>query len=445
MSDQFSQAGTNLAQHAIFMGYRRDDTADAAGRMFDRLSAAFGEQAVFKDVDALPIGVDFGDHIVTVLSRCKIMLALIGPSWIASHDERGLRRLDDPKDWVRVELETALNNPNVQLIPVLMSGATMPRAEQLPESLVALTRLNAAELRRDPDFGKDMERIIRVLKASLERPSPNERAPASPVVPFPKKAFPEMVRISSGNFVMGSPRSEPGHRKTEAPQHRVNFYWPFAIGKYPVTFAEWDAALAAGAPLFNPQDDFGRGRRPVTGVSWEDAQRYIGFLNKESGLIGRSDCYRLPSEAEWEYACRSGTTSIWSFDNEEELPEYAWFEANSMGSSHPVGEKRPNAFGLFDMHGNVWEWCQDIWCGTYSNTPRDGSAQLEKVGSTAEDDIGRGVATRVFRGGHYGSVASATRSAHRNNRALQTHRDCGIGFRLARSLKPDRPVLRLAN
>jgi hypothetical protein len=154
-------------QHSIFIGYRRDDTADASGRVYDRLRGAFGAEAVFKDVDNLDPGVEFGEYILTILPKCRVFLAMIGPQWTDIRNEAGQRRLEDPKDWVRIELETALDTPGLQLVPVLVNGAPMPRSEQLPPSLQRLPGLNAAIVRRDPDFHRDMDKLIKALEAGV--------------------------------------------------------------------------------------------------------------------------------------------------------------------------------------------------------------------------------------------------------------------------------------
>ncbi|MEO1788053.1 MAG: formylglycine-generating enzyme family protein, partial [Pseudomonadota bacterium] len=159
--------------------------------------------------------------------------------------------------------------------------------------------------------------------------------------------------------------------------------YPFALGQHTVTFAEWDAALAAGAGLAHPKDaDWGRDRRPVINVSWEDVTAYLAWLNERLRLTGRADAYRLPSEAEWEYACRAGTETPFSF-GETITPD----QANCIGNvtygggpkgtyqekTMPVGSYSANGFGLYDMHGSVWEWCADTWHDTYNGAPTDGS------------------------------------------------------------------------
>lgn len=170
------------AQQMIFIGYRRDDTADVSGRVFDRLHAAFGAGQVFKDVDNLPIGSDFGEHILTILPRCRVFLAMIGPGWSSVEDEGGARRLENAKDWVRIELETALATPGLQVVPVLVNGAPMPRDEDLPPSLKPLVKLNAAFVRRDPDFHKDMDKLIHALQSGLATGRVAVEAPAQQVL-----------------------------------------------------------------------------------------------------------------------------------------------------------------------------------------------------------------------------------------------------------------------
>jgi len=238
---------------------------------------------------------------------------------------------------------------------------------------------------------------------------------------------PEMVVIPAGSFLMGSPETETGRRNDEGPQRRVSIAQPFAVGKFEVTFAEWDACVAAGgcAPPeegpYSPSDQgWGRERRPVINVSWQDAKRYVRWLN---GRIGGM-AYRLLSEAEWEYAARAGTTTRWSFGDDEAQPgDYAWFAANAQSRTQPVGAKRANAFGLFDMHGNVWEWVEDCYA-PYGSAPADGSANTTQ-----------GCSSRVVRGGSWVVNPQILRSANRDWNT-PTYRINVIGFRLARTVSP---------
>lgn len=162
-----SVLGGRMAREAIFIGYRRDDTADVAGRIFDALILRFGRALIFMDVDNLRPGIDFGDYIRTVLPRCRVALVLIGPDWIEARDGAGRRRLDDTNDWVRIEVETALATAGLDVVPVLVNGARMPRDDELPQSLHPLLRRHAAIIRRDPDFHDDVRRLEAALRASL--------------------------------------------------------------------------------------------------------------------------------------------------------------------------------------------------------------------------------------------------------------------------------------
>ncbi len=173
-----------------------------------------------------------------------------------------------------------------------------------------------------------------------------------------------MVVVPAGCFQMGSPPDEPGHHDNEG-QHRVCITQPFAIGTTEVTFDDYDR-FAAATGRERPKDEgWGRGRRPVINVSWEDATAYCGWLGTQTG-----EAYGLPTEAEWEYAARAGTDTRWSFgDNEALLGDHAWYVGNSDYKTHPVATREPNPWGLHDMHGNVWEWVAD-WYGRRSGQRR---------------------------------------------------------------------------
>ncbi|MFT3722337.1 MAG: TIR domain-containing protein [Hyphomonadaceae bacterium] len=147
----------------IFIGYRRDDTGDTVGRIYDKLCETFGKDHVFKDVDKTPVGRNFGEHILGVLPSCRVFLAVIGKQWLEVRTPEGARRIDDPLDWVRIELETALKTPGLQVVPVLVNDAVIPAEKDLPEALRPLSLLNAAKVRRDPDFHIDMQRLITAI------------------------------------------------------------------------------------------------------------------------------------------------------------------------------------------------------------------------------------------------------------------------------------------
>ncbi len=220
----------------------------------------------------------------------------------------------------------------------------------------------------------------------------------------------EFVLIPAGEFNMGSPSNEVGIDNEESPVHRVKIANGFYIGKYEVTQKQWRKVME------NNPSNFKGDNLPVEQVSWNDAQDFIKKLNEKEG----ANKYRLPSEAEWEYAARAGTKTSYSFgDDESKLGDYAWYDANSGSKTHDVGQKKPNPWGLYDMHGNVWEWVQDSYYSNYNGAPTDGSAW--------EGDV----SDRVRRGGSWNFNTWGCRSAFRDDFA-PAYRYFNLGFRLVR-------------
>ncbi|MFM6038176.1 MAG: SUMF1/EgtB/PvdO family nonheme iron enzyme, partial [Sphaerospermopsis kisseleviana] len=224
----------------------------------------------------------------------------------------------------------------------------------------------------------------------------------------------EMVEIPGGTFMMGSPESEEGSDDSERPQHQVTIP-SFFIGKYQLTQAQYQAIIGS-----NPSG-FKGDKRPVENVSWNEAVKFCERLSEKTGKT-----YRLPSEAEWEYACRAGTTTPFYF-GESITPDLVNYDGNHPYSSAPkgiyreqttdVGSFPPNAFGLYDMHGNVWEWCLDDWVDNYNNAPTDGSAVTSKTESNR------------LRGGSWFFVARLCRSAYRVS-YTRGGRGGDLGFRV---------------
>jgi formylglycine-generating enzyme required for sulfatase activity len=211
-----------------------------------------------------------------------------------------------------------------------------------------------------------------------------------------KRGGVELVLVPGGSFVMGSPAGEEGRYDHEDPQHEVELA-SFWLAKAPVTNAQYGEYLKANPAVKEPEywgdQSYNQPQQPVVGVSWEEARAYCEW----AGL-------KLPTEAQWEYACRAGTTTrYWSGDGEEDLKRVGWYAENSGGRLHAVGELEANPFGLYDMHGNVFEWCLDSF-GPYTTRPRAGDGlRHEPVGD----------ASRVFRGGSFGDTARYARSAYR--------------------------------
>lgn len=296
------------------------------------------------------------------------------------------------------EVLLILNVP-VQFLP----GKNAPRAERVAE-LIRWARQASA-----------LEELDAVLRGFRFRPVPKliEELPEPFVTPAPAIFVPKplpktytnlngmkFVLIPAGKFLMGGDGSS-----SEKPMHEVTIGNPFYLGKYQVTQGEWKVVMGD-----NPSQFKGNDRLPVDSVSWNDCQDFITVLND----AGKGVVYRLPSEAEWEYACRAGTTG----DYAGNLDEMGWYSKNSGIKTHPVGLKKANAFDLHDMHGNASEWCQDRWHDNYNGAPDDGSAW--ETGDREE---------RVLRGGSWHNLASRCRSASRGG-ATPTRRDFSLGLRV---------------
>ena len=235
---------------------------------------------------------------------------------------------------------------------------------------------------------------------------------------------PQMVVVPSGSFTMGSPSNEAGRYDDEGPQHVVRIEYRLAVGVNEVTFAEWAACVAGGGcGGYHPDDEgWGRGNRPVINVSWDDAQSYVSWLSKRTGKS-----YRLLSESEWEYVARAGSVTAYSWGN-----EIGRNRANCDGcgsrwdnkKTAPVGAFSANAWGLYDVHGNVWEWVADCWNDSYTGAPADGSAW--ERGNCSR---------RVLRGGSWVSKPRSLRAANRLGLTTGV-RFIDLGFRIARTLTP---------
>ena len=268
------------------------------------------------------------------------------------------------------------------------------------------------------------------LKQEQKRKECEEKLPK----PKPEKVFrdcpdcPEMVVVPAGSFMIGSPEHEAGRHDSEGPRRCVTIDKPFAVGKYEVTFDEWDACVnSRGCRGYRPKDaGWGRGRRPVIGISWDDAQAYVRWLSRKTGKK-----YRLLSEAEWEYAARGVTTTRYSWGNAigRNLANCDGCDSRwDNRQTAPAGSFPANPFGLHDVHGNLREWVEDCWNGSYSGAPSDGRAW------TSGDCEGH-----VQRDGSWfdepWSLRSAQRYAERYGDRLGSRLSV-IGFRVARTLTP---------
>jgi len=269
------------------------------------------------------------------------------------------------------------------------------------------------------------QELVRHIRQIMGQPAPRETREPEPArelaetrTPVTRKSVNSIgmhfVLIPAGTFLMGQGQGEAGD-EDELPQHQVTLTQPFYLQTTPVTQGQWVEVMGENPAFFHE----GGENCPVENVSWEEAQEFISRLNH----LEKTDDYRLPTEGEWEYACRAGSRGPYCFGNDEDdLQKFAWYEANSGESTHPVDRLRPNAWGLYDMHGNVFEWCQD-WFGPYPSGP------VTDPTGPAEGEL------RVLRGGSWHSPAEELRCAYRH-RLTPGYRYQHEGFRVARRVVP---------
>ncbi|TXI19939.1 MAG: TIR domain-containing protein [Nitrosomonas sp.] len=523
-----------LKMAKIFISYRRDDSADYAGRLYDRLAGHFGRDHVFMDIDQIEPGEVFDNVIKEKLATVQAAVVLIGKRWLDIADANGQRRLDHPDDWVQLEI-TALLERDIRVIPVLVGGAAMPQSTQLPEYLAALTRRQALEITSHARFHADADKLIKVLEKIMNAPTPTPPPPppirsdppeitgkpnsqrfmvilgaitvllaalglfhyspwivqengtqlSQPIASEPEESVvrqstaeqaaetssipvtqpieeqpgktelssteqavteqpkkvktskqkyvleqpivseqpaekiyfvePEMVRILPGKFMMGS-SDDP----FEKPIHEVTIVRSFEIGKYEIMFDEYDAFANATKRELPYDRNWGRGKRPEIKESFNDAQAYVHRLSQQTGKK-----YRLPTEAEWEYAARAGSQAAYWWGNDIGQNNANCSDCGSQWDNQTalVGSFKPNAFGLYDTAGNVWEWVEDCWHDNYHNAPNDGFAWKIWDGG----DCYR----RVVRGGSWRGGPQNLRSAFRNGISTFIH-DKDLGFRIVR-------------
>lgn len=331
--------------------------------------------------------------------------------------------------WQKRELRAFLNEfteRDCPVIPVLLPNA--PEQPNLPPFLKGMTWVDG---RRSEALDHLIWGITGVKPSyNLKKTQPDRES----ILEVDTRNFSEnlgngvsleMVAIPAGSFMMGAPEDEEDSRDSERPQHRVSVP-AFLMGKYPVTQAQWKAvegfpqvkqALALDPSRFKGDN------RPVEKVSWLEAVEFCARLSNHSKRK-----YRLPSEAEWEYTCRAGTTTAYFFgDDTAQLENHAWYDKNSGRETHPVGQKPSNAFGLFDMHGNVWEWCEDDWHGNYKGAPTDGRAWVN-------NNDNRSQGNKLLRGCSWYTGAEVCRSAFRYDDVARGQY-VSSGFRVVCSLR----------
>jgi formylglycine-generating enzyme required for sulfatase activity len=403
----------------IFLASAKEDKL-AVQQLYQQLKARGFEP--WLDVEDLRPDQARSEEVSTIVRGARVFVVCVS--------SRSVARLGDGQNELRSALAAFGQRPpgSIHLVALRLDACTVPDL-RLPGLDAGLRDLLWIDL-----FAADgRDRLVRALTESAGLAAASSVAPQKPesarvfrdiAAPW----CPEMVVVPAGSFTIGSPPDELRRYNDEGPQVLVRLTEPFALGRYPVTFEEYDAFVAATGRERPGDAGWGRGRRPVINVSWHDAQAYVGWLNRQTG-----GDYWLPSEAEWEYACRAGTTTAFSCGPTISVGQANYDGTYSYGSGRKglfrrettfVGAFAANAFGLYDMHGNVWEWCADIWHGSYLGAPVNGTAWLDEGDPTR----------RVLRGGSWNSSPWFLRSAVRN-RLEPDFRDDNIGFRVARIIK----------
>ena len=373
----------------VFINYKRNvqPDQDLAAQLEDQLGQH--GHVVFRDETELRVGDPWPQVVMKNLDACDAFVSLVSNASMQS-------------PWVINEIDRAIEKRK-RLIPVWL--------EQLDSNLM-FTRYRPRFLDvQHIVFEGDVKALVtQIAFLMAQEPSPGASVPPGAA------AEPDLIAnsidmklklIQPGTFTMGCESHEACD--DEKPAHQVTLTRPFYLGVYPVTQAEYERVTGSTPSHFKGP------KRPVETISWKHAQELCRKLSERE----RAE-YRLPTEAEWEYACRAGSTTEYCFgDEERRLGDYAWFRNNSGRETHDVGQKAPNAWGLHDMHGNVWEWCQD-WKASY---PAD--AQTDPTGPASG-------AARVLRGGTWYTLARRCRSAYRDS-AAPDQRNRDVGCRVVRA------------
>ncbi|MFK7893792.1 MAG: SUMF1/EgtB/PvdO family nonheme iron enzyme, partial [Granulosicoccus sp.] len=371
-------------EYDIFIAYKREDRQTAM-----QLLSVFEAQGLIVFIDtSIHAGARFSAELEIALDASRTVVVL----W-SEKSKNSRYVLDEANEGVERGV----------LFPVLIEDT------RIPYGFRGIQTVNLCDWDGDSTH-PECESLLGALNAKLGRPvadapsvdntqpksTPRHRKPGDIYRDTLKDGSqgPAMVVIPAGRFLMGSPDGEGDD--DEHPQHEVIIKEPFAMGQYAVSFAEYDV-FCRSTKRELAEDDFGREKQPVINVSWHDAVAYCQWL---SDMTGKDYC--LPSEARWEYACRAGTTTPWN-TGEKLGNDQANFNENNKETVAVDHYKQPNDFGLFQMHGNVWEWCQDVWIKHYEGAPGDGSARDSDSTSQA----------RALRGGSWVYAGNYCRSSYR--------------------------------
>jgi formylglycine-generating enzyme required for sulfatase activity len=403
---------------------------------------------IFQDREGIEWGQSWRETVDAALGEVRLLIPILTPSFFRSEECR--RELQ-----AFLDLEAAAGRNDLVLPIYYLESEVMENKEQRAEDKLASAVASHQyrdwrSLRKEPftspkvrdaleGLAKDINRALRRTSAP-PRPIPTPKPPVPPQPDEPDDLAliqdgdfaPQLIVLPRGEFMMGSADGDSQALDDEKPQHRVRIDYRLTVGRYPVTFEEWDRYAedeawhrARHVEPYKPSDQgWGRGKRPVINVSWEDIQGYLRWL---SGKTGHR--YRLLSEAEWEYACRAGATTAYHVGSG--ITNYDANFGGKVGKTLEVGSYAPNNWGLYDMHGNVWEWVEDCLNESnqsYEAAPSDGSAWTS-------GDCSR----RVLRGGSWSGSPEVLRSANRSWDEPDSRND-SVGFRVARTLSQSESV-----
>lgn len=433
----------------IFISYRRADSRKDAGRIYDRLIDPFGKENVFKDVDTIAPGDNFPTILRDAVNNCDVLLAIIGRQWVTIADTDGNRRLNNPNDFVRIEVESGLQRDDCIVIPVLVDGIAMPSASDLPESLHGLLTKHASTIHDDPDFHRDVDRLIASIQLRFHPKSLpttgkvdnlDERSKNIELISRLSKSTEHIISIigepfewcevPAGDFYYGDDRLS-------------KHLYDFKIAKYPITYSQFQVFIEEEDGYFDwrrwkgladskhYRSELGDQKweisnLPRENVSWYDAIAFCRWLSNRLGggyALDQIDDWliRLPTGFEWEKAARGTDGREYPYGNRYDELKSNTRESN-IGQTTPVTRypMGQSPYGAFDMSGNVWEWCL-----TDYHNPTD---MANKEGLSNNNP-------RVLRGGAWNYDSIHSRPAFRNIEQPSKRHD-HLGFRIVHIPKP---------